>query len=258
MSVRHQFLHRLRRNRRVHHEQQADPANESQRLDVLDRIEGKVLRKGRIRGVRTRDQTNGVTVRRGSDQRFSPDQCAGTAAVFDDSRLAERFREMLRQEPAEQVGGSSRRKRHNQPHGAGRCPLLGLRRSAAEHHRCKRVRSQQRTERPARQCLVRAISSGTQSDRPRLYFHHFPPCSYFLRRQTLSADNYRTLPADIRSPTPCGCRPMRRAERMLATPAALRNIAFPGSRECFERRNSDHSRFMRAPQLGICGAPCFL
>ena len=129
---RDEFRHRFRRNIRIDRHQVRHPCDDGDRLDVLDRIVGHVLLNilvDRVGARRADDE--GVAVRIGLGDEIGGDVAACARLVLDDELLAVFFRELLRHEAAENVGGAAGGERHDEFHRMVR-PRCGFGRAAQE------------------------------------------------------------------------------------------------------------------------------
>ena len=120
-----EFLHRLDRRLRRHHEHVGRGADHHQRHEVLERIVGRRRIEARIDHEGAGADQQGVAVRRHAGDRGGRDVAAGAAAVLDDHRLAERFAERRVDDAGGDVGAAAGREAHH--HGDLPVRILRLR-----------------------------------------------------------------------------------------------------------------------------------
>ena len=118
LDQRDQALHVLHRQRGIDREQRRRHPDLRDRREVADRIvrhlgiEARIDRVGRHR----RDEER-VAVRRGLRDHVGAEIAARAAPVLDHELLAEEFTELVRHDPADDVGRTASRERHHQANG---------------------------------------------------------------------------------------------------------------------------------------------
>jgi hypothetical protein len=124
---RHQVVHAVDRQRRMHHQHGRDVGHERDRREVRDWVEAHLRVQELVHGVRAHGaEQQGVAVRRRARGRLGADIAGGAAAILDQHRLAPLLAHLLRDHAPEDVGGAAGRPRYDHAHGFGR---IGLRRN---------------------------------------------------------------------------------------------------------------------------------
>ena len=117
LRERDQLGQRFRAHRRVHDQHVRDRRQHGDRRVILRRIVRKLrVERRRDRQVADRRKRQRVAVRRRLGAQLHADVAAGTGLVLDDEWLVECLREPVAGHSRERVGGTSGRKRHDDPH----------------------------------------------------------------------------------------------------------------------------------------------
>ena len=113
-----QLGHRVRRHRWVHHEHVGQPRHHADGREVGDRVVGELRIERRIEGQRAdMAEQQRVPVGVGLGDGGAGDRSRQPRPVVDHHRLAEAVRHLLADDPAEEIGRSAGRERHDQGHG---------------------------------------------------------------------------------------------------------------------------------------------
>jgi hypothetical protein len=144
-----EFLHILRGDRRMHHEDVRDRGQVGDRNEIGQRLVGELRVRGGIDRVRRdgRDAQR-VSVRRRLRDEVGADAAAGPGAIVDDDRLPELLRELVGDEPRDDVGRATRRERNDEPDRLRRIVLRCRELRQRDHRREREDGNRQARERP--------------------------------------------------------------------------------------------------------------
>ncbi len=113
---RHQVLHRLRRYRRVHDQQQLLVGGMHDGREVAQRVVGQLASERGVDRVAGGHQQQRVAVGLRARDQLAADDAVDRGAVVDHERLRGRFRQPLGDHASDQVGAAGRRVGHDQAH----------------------------------------------------------------------------------------------------------------------------------------------
>ena len=156
----HEVLHRLRRMRGIHHQQQPACGHLADRSEVVDRVIRQLGEDRRVDGVLMIGNEQGVAVRGRVLGDFTGVDARGTAAVVHNHLLVPHLRQLGGQQACQEIGGAPGSRRSDDAHRAVRKTVGAL--------GCGRQREAKRRDR------------GQQGKRESAkFFHEWSPHRYF-------------------------------------------------------------------------------
>ena len=121
LGIGDEFLHRLRRHRRPHHEHVRQQRYRGYRSEHFQRLEIELgIKRGRDRKRSGRPEQQRVAVRLGARRGLGTERGARAGPVLDDHLLSEPAGQLVRDQASHRVDRAARRKRHDhldQPRG---------------------------------------------------------------------------------------------------------------------------------------------